>query len=55
MAYEPEGPVENTGDAIGVVSSRKQRTVEQFKKFTECRGEETGEWRGEVGDSQPRR
>ncbi|MFL6604977.1 MAG: SRPBCC family protein [Steroidobacteraceae bacterium] len=48
MSYEPEGAIENVGDAIGVVSSRVQSTVEQFKKFIEARGQETGGWRGEV-------
>jgi uncharacterized membrane protein len=53
MAYEPEGAVENMGDAIGVVSSRVENTVQDFKKFIESRGRETGAWRGEVDDSRP--
>jgi hypothetical protein len=40
MSYEPEGPIETVGDAIGAVSSRVQSTVEQFKKFIEARGRE---------------
>jgi uncharacterized membrane protein len=52
MAYEPQGAVENVGDAIGVMSGRVQNTVEDFKKFIEARGAETGGWRGEVRDSQ---
>ena len=52
MAYEPEGAVEKVGDALGVFSGRVQNTVEDFKKFIEKRGQETGAWRGEVRDSQ---
>jgi uncharacterized membrane protein len=48
MAYEPQGAVEKTGDAIGVLSKRVQTTVEQFKDYIENRGSETGGWRGEV-------
>ena len=52
MAYEPEGAMENIGDALGVLSSRVEKTLEQFKKFIEQRGRETGGWRGEVHDSR---
>lgn len=53
MAYEPEGAVEKTGDAIGIVSARVENTVRDFKKFIESRGRETGGWRGEVDKSRP--
>ena len=52
MEYEPEGAIENIGDALGVMSGRVQNTVEDFKKFIEKRGHETGGWRGEVHDSK---
>jgi uncharacterized membrane protein len=52
MEYEPEGAVEKAGDAIGVLSARVQNTVEDFKKFIEERGAETGGWRGEVRGGQ---
>jgi len=52
MAYEPEGAIENVGDALGVLSARVQETVEDFKEFIEKRGQETGGWRGEVHDSE---
>jgi uncharacterized membrane protein len=57
MAYEPKGALENVGDALGVFSARVQNTVEDFKKFIEARGAETGGWRGEIHDSEkvPRR
>ena len=48
MEYQPEGAVEKAGDAVGVFSSRVQNSVEDFKKFIEKRGAETGGWRGEV-------
>jgi uncharacterized membrane protein len=56
MEYDPQGVVENVGDAVGVFSRRVQNTVEDFKKFIESRGAETGAWRGEVhgGQKTPR-
>jgi uncharacterized membrane protein len=50
MAYEPQGAIENAGDAVGALSSRVQSTIESFKQFIEARGQETGGWRGEVDD-----
>jgi ribosome-associated toxin RatA of RatAB toxin-antitoxin module len=52
MAYEPEGAIENIGDALGVMSGRVEHTVRDFKKFIEQRGQETGAWRGEVHGGQ---
>jgi uncharacterized membrane protein len=52
MAYEPEGAVENVGDALGLFERQVQTSVEQFKEFIESRGTETGAWRGEVEDSR---
>ena len=52
MEYEPEGTVEKAGDAVGVFSARVQNTVEDFKKYIEKRGAETGGWRGEVHGGQ---
>jgi uncharacterized membrane protein len=48
MDYEPEGAVENVGDAVGAVSMRVTGDLERFKDFIESRGRETGAWRGEV-------
>lgn len=53
MAYEPEDTMENVGDALGIFSSRVENTVEQFKKYIESRGMESGAWRGEVHDGRP--
>ena len=52
MEYDPKGVVENVGDAVGLFSRRVQNTVEDFKKFIESRGGETGAWRGEVHGGQ---
>lgn len=48
MTYDPEGFVENVGDAVGATSLRVQGDLKRFKKFIEERGAETGAWRGEV-------
>jgi hypothetical protein len=52
MSYEPEGAVENLGDALGLLSARVEESVEDFKEFIEGRGQETGAWRGEVHGGQ---
>jgi uncharacterized membrane protein len=48
LEYDPEGVVENVGDAVGVPGSRVRGDLEQFKRFIEARGRETGAWRGEI-------
>ena len=48
LEYDPEGVVENVGDAVGVVSQRVVGDLERFKKYIESRGRETGAWRGTV-------
>jgi uncharacterized membrane protein len=48
LDYEPEGAVENLGDALGVVSRRVEGDLQRFKEFIESRGRETGAWRGEI-------
>ena len=48
MEYDPQGVVENVGDALGAVSLRVQGDLERFKEFIEQRGRETGGWRGKV-------
>ena len=46
--YDPEGVVENVGDAVGLVSARVKGDLQRFKEFIEARGRETGGWRGSV-------
>jgi uncharacterized membrane protein len=48
LDYEPEGAVENIGDALGLVSRRVEGDLQRFKEFIESRGRETGAWRGEI-------
>ena len=48
LSYDPEGVVENIGDALGAVSMRVQGDLKRFKEFIENRGSETGGWRGEI-------
>jgi uncharacterized membrane protein len=48
VEYDPEGAVENVGDAVGVVSTRMKGDLKRFKEFIEARGHETGGWRGEI-------
>ena len=48
LDYEPDGVVEQLGDALGVVRRRVQGDMVRFKEFIEERGRETGGWRGEI-------
>ena len=48
LDVDPEGPVENVGDALGLVKGRVKGDMERFKDFIEGRGAETGAWRGRV-------
>ena len=48
LDYDPEGVVEEVGDALGFVKRRVKGDMERFKEFIEARGRETGGWRGEV-------
>jgi uncharacterized membrane protein len=48
MEYDPQGFVENVGDAVGVITQRVQGDLERFKQYIENRGQETGAWRGTV-------
>jgi uncharacterized membrane protein len=48
LEYEPEGPIENAGDALGVLDRQVQSSLERFKKFLESRRTETGAWRGRI-------
>jgi uncharacterized membrane protein len=48
LEYDPEGIVENVGDAVGVASTRVRGDLQRFKDFIEQRGRETGGWRGSI-------
>ena len=51
MAYDPQGFVEEAGDALGLLRASVQSSVTNFKKYIESRGTEDGAWRGTVHDS----
>jgi uncharacterized membrane protein len=46
--YTPEGAVEKTGSALGVVSHRIEGDLDKFRDYIEKRGTESGAWRGEI-------
>jgi uncharacterized membrane protein len=48
LDVDPEGPVENVGDVLGLVSRQVKGDMKRFKEFIEARGRETGAWRGSV-------
>src|SRR5688572_28683530 len=48
MSYDPEGFVENVGDALGFMNRRVEGDLKRFKEYIEARGIETGAWRGEI-------
>ncbi|GAC1662869.1 MAG: SRPBCC family protein [Candidatus Limnocylindrales bacterium] len=48
LDVDPEGPVENIGDALGLVQGRVKGDMERFKSFIESHSRETGAWRGTV-------
>jgi uncharacterized membrane protein len=48
LEYDPEGFVENIGDAAGFVTRRVEGDLERFKEYIERRGRETGAWRGTI-------
>ena len=48
LDYDPQGVMENIGDAVGAVSLRVKGDLQRFKEFIETLGSETGAWRGTV-------
>ncbi|MGZ8580501.1 MAG: SRPBCC family protein [Actinomycetota bacterium] len=48
LDYEPDGVLEQLGDALGLVRRRVQGDMVRFKEFIEERGRETGGWRGAI-------
>lgn len=49
---EPEGVVEKTGEALGFTGRQVKEDLENFKKFIESRGAETGAWRGTINPAR---
>jgi uncharacterized membrane protein len=55
LEYEPHGVAETSGSGLGLVSMRVEGDLKRFKKFIEERGQETGQWRGEIHGSTIKR
>ena len=48
MDVDPDGPVENLGDWLGVLDGQVEGDLGRFKTFIESRSTATGAWRGNV-------
>jgi uncharacterized membrane protein len=53
LEVEPDGPIENLGDWLGVFERQVEGDLKRFKVFIESRGEPTGAWRGNVESLSP--
>jgi uncharacterized membrane protein len=53
LGWEPEGLVEKAGAALDVDQRQVEKSAEEFKRFIESRGTETGAWRGDVNGGTP--
>jgi uncharacterized membrane protein len=54
LDVDPEGPLDNIGDALGLIERRAKGDLKRFKDFIEARGAETGAWRGTVPQDSTR-
>ncbi|ACU73705.1 cyclase/dehydrase [Catenulispora acidiphila DSM 44928] len=52
LEWEPEGLLEKAGGAMGVDRLQVKADLERFRQFIEERGNETGQWRGQVPETQ---
>jgi uncharacterized membrane protein len=48
LDWEPTGVLEKVGALVGVDDHAVNNDLQNFKKFIEARGTETGAWRGDV-------
>ena len=48
MDYQPEGVLEQIGDALGAVRMEARSNLSNLKELLEKRGSETGAWRGKI-------
>jgi uncharacterized membrane protein len=53
LDFDPQGFTERVGDALGVVSSSVENSLERFKAYIEDRGAEDGAWRGTIEGGEP--
>ena len=50
MEFEPEGLLEAIADTLGIVGNQAEHDRENFKRFIESEGYETGAWRGSINE-----
>jgi len=48
LEHDPEGAVEQIGEALGIVERRAAGDLKRFRDYLEERGQASGAWRGEV-------
>jgi len=48
MEFEPEGFLETVADKLHIVKNQAEDDLENFKRFIESEGYETGAWRGSI-------
>jgi len=48
MIYDPNDWIAAAGEALGLVNPRARSNLNDFKRFIEDRGRETGAWRGVI-------
>ena len=48
LGWDPEGVVEKAGAGLNIDQRQVDKSANEFKRFIEDRGAETGAWRGEV-------
>ena len=48
LDVDPEGPIENIGDFLGILDRQVEGDMKRFKTFIESRPVPTGAWRGDV-------
>ena len=50
MEFEPEGLLEAIADTLGIVGNQAEHDLENFRRFIESEGYETGAWRGSINE-----
>jgi hypothetical protein len=54
LDFEPDSAAEKVGDALGLARRLVKGVLASFKETSEECGEDSGGWRGEVGQSPTR-
>ncbi|HWH14957.1 MAG TPA: SRPBCC family protein [Miltoncostaeaceae bacterium] len=52
MQHDPQGALEQAGDALGLARRRVKGDLERFREMIESRDEASGSWRGTVQDGE---